>query len=118
MTGLLIAFLFIVAVVFLVSRLRPGSHEEQGTNEARPALPRQGVRSAPDGWVQVGASMKPPEAAVAQGLLESYGIAAAVEATDPMGEAVMKYPAASRWFRLCVAPEDAEEASALLSGSP
>lgn len=69
---LLIALAFIGGVVYLVSRLKPGTPEdapfggvpdEDGYDE--PAL----TGKAPSGWVAVRESVGAPEGVVAQGLL-------------------------------------------------
>lgn len=75
------------------------------------SLPDVGMASAPDGWVTVRASLGPEEALVARGLLEANGIECALVSTTP-GLAGYRIPALQ--MRLYVAPENAEEAAALL----
>jgi hypothetical protein len=106
----------VVLVVFLVVVFRTG--RARVARPERPAEPRieglpnlTGTR-APDGWVTVHASLGPEEAIVARGLLEANGIPTALESLDPM--VIAAYPVPARRMRLCVAPENAAEAAALL----
>ena len=79
--------------------------------------PPLGVRSVPPGWVTVKASVKAPEAAVLESLLDSVGIRAAISTMDPAAYPVLGYASMDRWLRVCVAPEDAERATALIERS-
>lgn len=110
--GLLVAFLVVVAVIVLLTKLKPGSPDDEV--DTRGGLPRIGTSKAPDTWVEVRASLGPPEAAVAQALLESHGVRAALEPTGPMAEIPYGYPVPALRYRLYVAPEDAEAAFALM----
>jgi hypothetical protein len=106
----------VVLVVFVVVVLRTArTRVPRPDRPAEPrieGLPNIGMVAAPDGWVTLNVSLGPEEALVARGLLESNGIPAALESTDPM--VIAAYPVRALRMRLCVAPEHAEEAAALL----
>lgn len=88
--------------------------DEDSAAGPRPPL---GVRAVPPGWVTVKASVKAPEAAVLESLLDSGGIRAVIAAMDPDARPVLGYASMDRWLRVCVAPEDADDATALIEGS-
>lgn len=123
---LLIALAVIAAVVFLVSRLKPGGPGDAPFAEARDdydAVPYDveasepppvvTTGSAPDGWVSAGL-LAAPEATVVQGLLRSNGVEAVLVAAAPHMRGSAEYGAPAPSYRVYVAPEDAEQAKALL----
>jgi hypothetical protein len=100
-----------VVAILVVS----GRNDGDGTSAGPQPLARTPLRSAPEDWVAVRASLAPAEAEVVRGLLSTHGVRAVLEAVGPMATYGGASNAAAR-FRLCVAPEDVEAAEELLRG--
>ncbi|MDQ1711499.1 MAG: hypothetical protein QOE45_949 [Frankiaceae bacterium] len=115
MTPVVLAVLVLLVAFFVLSVRRSDREprpEPQPRERRVEGMPEMGMASAPDGWVTIRPSLAAEEALVARGLLDSNGIRAALESTDPL--VIAQYPIRALRMRLCVAPEDAEAATALL----
>lgn len=117
--GAFIALAVIAAVAFLVWRLEPGSPEDDvgyDGERAPETLPTLGAHTVPDGWACVRRDMRGSEALVARSLLESNGVAAALESTSGrIADVSTVNPIGVGRYSLWVPESDAEAAEALLS---
>lgn len=117
--ALFVALAFIAGVVYLVSKLKPGTPEDAPFAEARDDDGAEAFdEPEPPGldgsreWVTVRSSVPRTEAPVVRALLESHGIATLME---PQHQGISyRSPSDATHYRLRVGAEDVERAEELL----